>query len=92
MDKPHQQLVTTYPVAIKSGQSRIHIPSPIPWHPAGGTLKCPKCDTIFILTAGFPRDKLLKTLEANHASNQEHPDYVPSDETWTRVADCNCGW
>lgn len=92
MDQPHKQVVTTYPVAIKARQGRIHVLNSIPWHPDAGTLNCPKCDTMYILTLGFPTDKLLKTLEENHASKQDHPDYVPSDETWTRVADCNCGW
>jgi hypothetical protein len=91
MDRQHKQVVTTYPLAIKSGQGRIHVPNPIPWHPDGGTLKCPDCETIFILTAGFPAAKLLTVLRDNHANRREHDDYVPSEETWTKVADCDCG-
>ncbi len=73
MDKPHLQVITTYPVAIKSGQARIHVPSPIPWHPDGGTLKCPKCDTTFILTLGFPTEKLVKPSKPTTPANRTTP-------------------
>jgi hypothetical protein len=92
MDKPHKQLITTYPVAIKSGQSRLYIPNPIPWHAHSEYIQCPKCDTIFIVTSGFPRVELLKTLEKQHESQKEHPDYIASAPEWTREAVCDCRW
>jgi hypothetical protein len=90
MDIPHKQVITTYPVAIKSGQGRVHVRSPIPWHPDGGTVKCPECETVFIVTQGFPNDQLLKTLETQHRRNQEHPDCISSEANWTRIEDCDC--
>lgn len=76
MDKPHKQLITTYPVAIKSGQTRVHIPNPIPWHAFCEYIRCPKCDTIFVVTSGFPRIELLRALENQHENPGQHSDYI----------------
>ena len=90
MDKQHKQVITTSPVAIKSGQGRVHVPNPIPWHPDGGAVKCPKCETIYVLTQGFPTKMLLDALEAQHKRGQQHPDYFASDPAFTRTEDCDC--
>jgi hypothetical protein len=92
MDKPHKQVITTYPVAIKHGQGRLHVPNPIPWHVHSEAIKCPTCETVYIVTSGFPRVELFKTLEKQHADKNEHPDHIASAPEWTRVADCDCRW
>lgn len=91
MDKPHKQVRTTHPIAIKSGQTRVHVRIPIPWHPDGGTVKCPKCETEFIVTQGFSTEWLLDTLVTQHKNQEAHPDFIPSDPTWTSIVDCDCG-
>lgn len=92
MDKPHKQLITTYPVAIRNSQSRLHIPNPIPWHAQSEYIKCPKCDAIFIVTNGFPKVELLKALEKQHDNHTAHPDYIASAPEWTRETVCDCPW
>ena len=77
MDKPHKQLVTTYPVAIKNAQSRLHIPNPIPWHAHAEYVKCPKCEIIFIVTSGYPRVDLLKALEKQHEAPTTQTTLLP---------------
>jgi hypothetical protein len=90
MDKPHKKIVTTYPVAIMVGQTRIHIPDPIPWHVGSQILKCQKCETEFITTSGFPIADLQVELNQHHEKGVEHPDYLSSAPEWTRIADCDC--
>jgi hypothetical protein len=92
MDKPHKQVVTTYPVAVKNSQSRLHVPDPIPWHSRCEYVKCPKCETVYIVDVEFPRVQLLSALEKHHADKQEHPDHIPSAPEWTRVENCDCRW
>jgi hypothetical protein len=90
MDKPHKQVITSYPVAIKYGQSRLHVASPIPWHAHSEAIKCPKCETVYIVTSGFPRVELLQALEEHHENQKEHPDHIASAPEWTHLAECNC--
>lgn len=90
MEKPHKRVITTYPVAIKHGQGRIHVPDPIPWHVLSEHVQCPHCDTIYILTVGFPKVQFLETLRKQHESKQSHPDFIPSAPEWTKVSDCDC--
>lgn len=42
MNKPHKRVMTTYPVAIKHGQGRVHVPDPIPYHVRCEHVKCPE--------------------------------------------------
>lgn len=91
MDEPHKQVVTTYPVAIKSGQTRVHVKNERPWHAKSEEVKCPKCETVFIVTDGFPKALLLEALEVQHKNQEVHPDFIPSEPTWTRVIECDCG-
>ncbi len=91
MDKPHKQVITTHPVAIKFGQSRVHVQNPYPWHSKSEAIQCPKCEQFFIATVGFDTTSLIKTLEAQHEKNQEHPDVIPSEPVWTTIAECTCG-
>jgi hypothetical protein len=90
MDKQHRQIVTTYPVAIKSGQKRVHVRNPYPWHANSEDVNCPKCGTAFIVTQGFPKAQLLEALEAQDKNHQEHPDFIPSEPNWTSLTDCDC--
>lgn len=90
MDIPHKQVITTYPVAIKSGQRRLHVPNPVPWHLKSGSIKCPQCEIVFIVTEGFPRDQFLEILKKQHERNEKHPDYIASAPEWTRVSECDC--
>jgi hypothetical protein len=92
MDKPHKQVLTSYPVAIKSGQGHVHVRSPIPWHAKDELVKCPQCETVFIMTVGFPKAQLLAELETQHKNNEEHPDVIPSEPNWTTITDCDCGF
>lgn len=89
MDRPHKQVVTVYPLAIKKGQTRVHVRNPIPWHSKKEEIKCPKCDAVFIVDEGF--QKLLGMLEAQHKNRQQHPDFISSDPNWTRLCECDCG-
>jgi hypothetical protein len=91
VDKPHQQVVTTYPVAIKSGQARVHVQNPNPWHAKSEAVKCPKCETVFIVDESFPKAQLLEALERQHKNQEAHPDFIPSEPIWTTVSECNCG-
>jgi Zn-finger nucleic acid-binding protein len=88
MDEPHKQIVTTYPVALKSGQKRIHVADEHPWHRFGNDVKCPQCETVFIVSGDFP--KVMEILEQHHAKKQSHPDYIASAPDWTDTADCDC--
>jgi hypothetical protein len=90
MDKPHKQVVTSYPVAIKYGQGRIHVENPIPWHAHCEVVQCPKCDIAFVATSGFPKLDLMKALAKDHADKKDHSDYIPSAPEWTHVQDCGC--
>lgn len=91
METPHKEVVTTYPVAIKSAQRRVHVPNPIPWHAKSGAVQCPECETVFIVTQGFPRTRLLETLKRQHEQGKDHPDYIASEPEWTHITECDCG-
>ncbi len=91
MNNPHKQVLTTYPVAIKHGQGRLHIPSLIPWHAKSEAVKCPDCETVFIVTDGFPKVQFLDAVAKQHKNHEEHPDYIASAPEWTKIADCTCG-
>ena len=91
MDKPHNQVVTTYPVAIKYGQARLHVANPIPWHAFSEAMKCPDCETIYIVTDGFPKMQFLQTVKKHHENKQAHPDHIASDPNWTKIDSCDCG-
>ncbi len=91
MDKPHNQVVATSPVAIKSGQTRIHVSdSHHPWHRFVESVQCPECDAVYIVTVGFPMKQFLETLKNQHKNKEEHPDYIASDPEFTNVSDCGC--
>ena len=95
MHAKHKQVKTTHPVAIKHGQGRVHVSgNPIPWHAFTEAVKCPECETVYILAAdrvgGFPTAKLLEVVKEQHKKKQEHPDYITFDPDWTTVADCDC--
>jgi hypothetical protein len=90
MDKPHKQVITTYPVAIKKGQGRLHVIPYGTWHRREESLKCPECETSFVLTDGFPKDQVLAVLKKQHENQEEHPDYIPSAPEWQHVEDCDC--
>lgn len=92
MDKPHKQVITTYPVAIKFGQTRVHIPNERPWHAFAEKIKCPTCETAYIVTNGFPTKDFLAAVDGHHKNKQEHPDFIPSAPEWTSVAECNCSF
>jgi hypothetical protein len=91
MDKPHKKVVTTYPVAIRFGQARVHVQNLMPWHANSEVVKCPKREVVFIVSEGFPEAKLLEALETHHKNQEPHPDSIPSEPSWTIVAECNCG-
>jgi hypothetical protein len=91
MDKPHKQVITTYPVAIRMGQGRIHVQHPIPWHHKSEAVQCPECEAVFIASVGFAHENLLKMLKKQHADQQDHPDVIPFEPTWTKTAECACG-
>jgi hypothetical protein len=91
MDNPHKQVVTTYPVAIRMGQGRVHVQHPIPWHYQSDAVQCPECEAVFIASEGFAEVKLFAELKKHHADHQDHPDMIPLEPTWTKIAECNCG-
>jgi len=91
MDRPHQQILSTYPVAVKYGQGRIHVRSPIPWHHKCEDLKCPQCGTSFSVTVGYPREDFLNQLDSDHRNNREHADCISSGPNRVKTADCDCG-
>jgi hypothetical protein len=92
MNAKHKRVVTTSPVAIKNGQARVHIPDPIPWHAFAQAVKCPECETVYIVAAdsslGIPTVKLLEVVKEQHKNNQEHPDYIAFSIVST--TDCDC--
>lgn len=91
MNKPHKQVVTTSPVAIRQGQARLHVADEHPWHRITRIVKCPKCEVAYIATGDFPKEQLLTALEKQHQNREEHPDYFPSAPEFTRIDDCECG-
>jgi hypothetical protein len=92
MDQLHKQVMTTSPVAIKAGQTRIHIPVQAmhPWLRDVETIKCPNCDTNYVVYANLPRQALNDILIDHHTNKREHPDFIPSTTFW-HLADCDCG-
>jgi hypothetical protein len=91
MDKPHKQVVTTHPVAIKKGQTRLHVAEEHPWHRKPTELvSCPNCEVVFIATEDFPKAQLLADLQKQHDRKENHPDYIPSQPAWTHTGDCDC--
>ncbi len=93
MDKPHKEVMTTHPVAIKKGQGQIHVRAGnlIPWHSRAAEIKCPKCDVIYIVGSGYPDGDFILTVLNHHKDQQEHPDYIASAPQWTHVIECDCG-
>jgi len=92
LNRPHKRVTTTCPVAIKHGQGRLHVPDPIPWHVHDEHVKCPDCDTIYILTSRFPKVLFFETLSKQHQKKEDHPDFIPSAPESTKVSDCDCDW
>jgi hypothetical protein len=92
LNRPHKRVTTTCPVAIKHGQGRLHVPDPIPWHVHDEHVKCPDCDTIYILTSRFPKVLFFETLSKQHQNKEDHPDFIPSAPESTKVSDCDCDW
>jgi hypothetical protein len=90
MDKPHKRVVTSSPVAIKAGQTRVHAPEGEPWHINSERVDCPKCETVFHMTQGFPKASLLAVLETHHKNQEAHPDYIASEPDFTSLAECDC--
>jgi hypothetical protein len=91
MDKAHKQVMTTDPMAIRMGQGRVHVQDAIQWHLKSEAVQCPECEAVFIVSVGFPQDKLLVALKKQHADKQQHPDVIPSGATWPKIIDCTCG-
>lgn len=91
MDAKHKQVVTSYPVAVKWEQTRLHVANPIPWHARAEIVQCSDCETRYLVTDGFPRTQFLNALKEHHQKTQPHPDCIPSEPNWTRIEDCNCG-
>jgi hypothetical protein len=91
MNSPHQQVLTTYAVAIKYGQGRVHVADPIRHHARTEAIKCPECETIFLKSQGFPMRQLLEELATQHKNGERHPDLIASAPAWTSVAVCDCG-
>ena len=92
MDQNHKQVVTSHGVAIKVGQGRIHIPVRAlhPWHRTSENVKCPDCDTSYIVTGEFPKADLNDILNRHHNNKQEHSDVIASIPAFTRIEDCDC--
>ena len=92
MDKPHKEVITTHPVAIKSGQPRVHVLSSLQWQAASEKVKCPMCETVYIMPIDFPKAQLVEALETQHRSREDHPDFISNQPGFLRVAECNCDW
>jgi hypothetical protein len=93
MDKPHKQVDATSPLAIKSGQTRIHVYKSLhPWQRITEPVQCPECDTVYIVTKGFALEKFLEILKKQHQTKEEHPDYIASEPAFTSTSDCDCGF
>ena len=94
MDEPHKQVITTSPVALKAQQRRLHIADEHPWHRFTDSVKCPNCETTFILTGvetgRFPPEQVLAILKNQHENHEEHPDLISSDPSFTSIAECDC--
>jgi hypothetical protein len=58
---------------------------------ASEAVKCLECEAVFIVSEGFPEAKLLEALETHQMNLEPHPDSIPSEASWTIVAECNCG-
>jgi len=91
MDKPHKQVVATSPVAIKLGQTRIHVADSLhPWQKINERVQCPECETAYSVTKGFAMEQFVEILKKQHKDKEGHPDYIASDPAFTSVSDCDC--
>jgi hypothetical protein len=91
MDKPHKQVDSTSPVAIKSGQTRIHVFDSVqPWQRVTEPVQCPECEAVYYVTTGFAMKQFLEILKKQHQNNEEHPDYIASDPAFTSTSECKC--
>lgn len=94
MDKPHKQVVTTYPVAIRKGQGQVHVLNERPFHAFSQTIKCPTCAAEFIVASDskdFSPADFLTALAKHHTAQQgQHLYYIASAPEWTSIADCDC--
>ncbi len=91
MNTPHRQVITDHPIALKAGQQRLHLAKPIPpWHAQCEQVQCPGCETVYIMTTGFPREQLLAALDGQHKNHEEHPDLIPFAPDWTTITECDC--
>lgn len=86
MDKPHQKIVSTYPIAIKNGQPRIHVPT----YFGSYKVRCPNCDTTYAASCDFPLVELLDAFKVHHRGKIEHPDYIASEPSFTSLEYCDC--
>ena len=91
METPHKEVVTTYSVAIKSGQKRVHVREERPFHAFPRRVKCPDCETVFIVDREFSDQDVLDALAKHHQAKVDHPDYIASQPAWTHIEDCDCG-
>jgi hypothetical protein len=91
METPHKQVVTSYPIAIKSGQRRIHVREERPFHAFVRPVKCPDCSTVFIADRELSDQDVLDALAKHHHAKVDHPDYIASQPVWTQIEDCECG-
>ncbi len=91
MDKPHRQVIATSPVAIKLGQTRIHVADSLhPWQRISEPVQCPECETVYSVTTGFVMEQLLEILKKHHQTKEEHPDYIASEPAFTSTSECAC--
>jgi hypothetical protein len=73
--EPHKLLNTTHALAVRKDQKRVHHPTDPIWHGVPTDFKCPDCDTVYLLSRDFPKDKLLEALKENHTRGLPHQDY-----------------
>src|ERR1700688_252058 len=90
MDKHHKQVMTTSDVAIKAGQTRVHVPARAmhPWLREVENIKCPNCDASYLVFAKFPQPALNDILTDHHTNKRDHPDVIPSTTFW-HLEDCD---
>jgi hypothetical protein len=68
----------------------VHVNNDGSGHAKSEKVKCPKCETVFFVDEGLPKAQLLEVLETQHKNQEEHPDFIPSEPTWTKVTECDC--
>ena len=91
MNSPHTVIMTTSPIAIRSGQKNFHV-FPNTFLMSSVRVGCPDCGVLYDLFGGYPKSLLLVTLDLHHKTNTPHPPYIPNEPSIMTLRECDCAF